>query len=63
MIAGLITSKDVLLHTSSIVREYGIRCYLQGLRAVVSRRRTTFLGLLWPDPGRDSIVANRRQVR
>jgi hypothetical protein len=47
MIQGLITSKDVLLHTSAIVRGYGIRCYLECLRALISRRRTTFLEVVW----------------
>jgi hypothetical protein len=47
MIQGLITSKDVLLHTSAIVRGYGIRLYLKCLLALVSRRRTTFLELVW----------------
>jgi len=51
MIAGLITSKDVLPHTWPIVQGFGIRCYLHCLRAVISRRRTTFLELLWPDQG------------
>jgi hypothetical protein len=47
MIQGLITSKDVLLHTSVIVRGYGIRCYLECLLALLSRRRITFLELVW----------------
>ena len=47
MIQGLITSKDVLLQTSAIVRGYGFRLYLECLLALVSRRRTTFLELVW----------------
>jgi hypothetical protein len=46
MIQGLITSKDVLLHGSTILRGYGIRGYMKCLRALVSRRRTTFLELV-----------------
>jgi hypothetical protein len=47
MIQGLITSKHVLWHAGIIVREYGFRGYLRCLRALMSRRRTTFLELIW----------------
>ncbi len=46
MVAGVVTSKHVLLYTPLIVRAYGIRCYLHLLRAVVSGRRTTFLEVI-----------------
>jgi hypothetical protein len=47
MIQGLITSKHVLWHTGTIVRVYGFRGYLRCLRALLSRRRTTFLEIIW----------------
>ncbi len=47
MIQGLITSKDVLINAGGIVRNYGLRPYLRCLRALLSRRRTTFLELVW----------------
>jgi hypothetical protein len=48
MIQGLITSKHVLRHAGTIVRGYGFWGYLRCLRALLSRRRTTFLELIWP---------------
>jgi len=47
VIQGLITSKDVLWNGRSIVRGYGLRQYVRCLCAVLSRRRTTFLELIW----------------
>jgi hypothetical protein len=47
MIEGLITTKDVLRHAAIIVRGYGLRRYFRCLCAVTSRRRTTFLELMW----------------
>lgn len=47
MIAGVITSKDVLLHAPSIIGAYGFRRYVRVLRGVLSRRTTTFLELVW----------------
>jgi hypothetical protein len=38
MIRGLITGKDVLWHTGSIVRSYGFRRYLRCVRALFIRR-------------------------
>ena len=46
MVQGLITSKDILWHTTTIVRAYGLRRYLRCVGAVLSRRRTTFLALV-----------------
>ena len=43
MICGVITSRDVLLHTRVIVREFGPLAYLRCCVAVLLRRRTTFL--------------------
>lgn len=48
MVQGLITSKDVLWHAAGILRGYGLRRYLRCVLALVSRRRTTFLELVWP---------------
>lgn len=44
---GVITGKDVLRHSVTIVRLYGARCYLRCLRASVSSRPTTFLELVF----------------
>jgi hypothetical protein len=46
MIVGLITSRTVLLHPSSIVRGFGVRRYLRCVLALLSPRRTTFLELI-----------------
>ena len=43
---GLITSKDVVTHALTIVRLWGFPTYLRCLRAVVSRRPTTFLSVV-----------------
>jgi hypothetical protein len=47
MIQGLISGKDVLRHAGNIVGSYGFLPYLRCLRALLSRRRTTFLELIW----------------
>ncbi len=47
MIRGLITSKDDFWHAGSIVQNYGVRRYLRCVGAPLSRRRTTFLELMW----------------
>jgi hypothetical protein len=47
MIAGVITGKDVLRNCGSIVRNFGVRPYLRCLLAIFSRRRATFLELMW----------------
>lgn len=44
--SGVITGKDVLLHPFLIIRGWGARCYLRCLRAVLSRRTTTFLSVV-----------------
>lgn len=43
---GLITSKDVVTCALTIVRLWGFPTYLRCLRAVVSRRPTTFLAIV-----------------
>lgn len=43
---GTITSRDVLLHSVTIVRLWGPGFYLRCLRAIASGRTCTFLGVL-----------------
>ena len=45
---GVITGKDVVLQTLSIVRLWGVEKYFQCLWAAVTRRPSTFLGILYP---------------
>jgi hypothetical protein len=40
---GVITGKHVFLHSFTIIRYFGPRCYLRCLRAAVSPRPCTFL--------------------
>jgi len=47
MIAGVINAKHVLLHSRSIVSGFGMRFYFRCLRAIVSKRQTTFVELAW----------------
>ncbi len=47
MVQGLITSADVLWHAPTIIRAFGLRHYLRCFAALLSRRRTTFLELVW----------------
>jgi len=42
-IRGVITSRDVILETATIIREFGARAYLRCCVAIVLRRPTTFL--------------------
>ncbi len=46
---GAITGKDVIFHSVDIVRLWGVATWLQCLRAALTRRPTTFLGVLYPD--------------
>lgn len=43
MISGLITTRDVLRHAATIVREFGPAVYLRCCVAILRRRKTTFL--------------------
>jgi hypothetical protein len=45
---GVITGKDVVLHSLAIVRAWGLATYFQCLWATISRRPSTFLGILYP---------------
>jgi hypothetical protein len=42
-ICGVITTKDVLRHSATIVREFGAAAYVRCCVAILLRRRTTFL--------------------
>jgi hypothetical protein len=42
-ICGVITTKDVLRHTATIVREFGPGAYLRCCLAILRREQTTFL--------------------
>ncbi len=43
---GTITGKDVIIHSITILRLWGPGVYMRCLRAMVSRRPCTFLGVL-----------------
>ncbi|HYS09249.1 MAG TPA: hypothetical protein VEP66_10905 [Myxococcales bacterium] len=47
MIAGVITTKHVLLHSPTILQDFGFRTWLHCFKALLSDRRTTFLELVW----------------
>jgi hypothetical protein len=47
---GTITGKDVVLHSASIVRHWGVVAYLSCLWAALTRKHTTFLRVLYPVP-------------
>jgi hypothetical protein len=40
---GVITTRDVLRHAPTIVREFGAAAYLRCCMAILLRRKTTFL--------------------
>jgi len=44
---GVITGKDVLRHSLTIVRLFGPRCYLRCLRAALSTSPSTFLEVVY----------------
>jgi hypothetical protein len=46
VVQGTITSRDVLLHSVTIVRLFGPGFYLRCLRAIASGRTCTFLEVL-----------------
>ena len=56
MILGLITTKDVLRHTRTIVREFGAATYLRCCLGALRRRQTTFLECISP-PSRNAARA------
>jgi hypothetical protein len=42
-ICGVITTRDVLRHSGTIVRQFGAGAYLKCCLAILLRRQTTFL--------------------
>jgi len=44
---GLITTRDVLKHSATIVREFGAGTYLRCCLAILIGRRTTFLNVVF----------------
>jgi hypothetical protein len=57
---GAITGRDVVLHSVTIVRLFGVTTYLSCLWAAITRRPSTFLGAVYPAPAR---AATRRTSR
>jgi hypothetical protein len=43
---GLITGREVVLHSFTIIRLWGVPAYFRCLGATVSRRPTTFLAVI-----------------
>ena len=56
---GAITGRDVIFHSVAIVRLWGVGTWLQCLRAALTRRPSTFLGVLYPDGRRTRWTPNR----
>jgi hypothetical protein len=48
-VQGTITSRDVLLHSITILRLWGPAFYVRCIRAIASRRSCTFLDVLAGD--------------
>ena len=46
-ICGVITTKEVLRHTATIVREFGPTAYMRCCFAILRGRRTTFLNCVF----------------
>ncbi|MBI5067854.1 MAG: hypothetical protein HZB56_06415 [Deltaproteobacteria bacterium] len=45
---GMITGKHVVLHCTTIIRGFGLGCWLRCLAALLSPRPTTFLAVACP---------------
>ncbi len=45
---GVITGRDVVFQAHTIVRLWGVATWLACVRAALSRKETTFLGVLHP---------------
>ena len=56
---GVITGKHVVLHPLTIVRAWGLAAWLGCLWAAVTRRRTTFLGVVHAAPRRAGAAGAR----
>ena len=48
-ICGVITTRDVLRHSATIVREFGAMAYLRCCYAILRGRQTTFLNCVWDE--------------
>ena len=46
-ICGVITTREVLRHGATIVREFGTAAYLRCCMAILFNKRTTFLDCVW----------------
>jgi hypothetical protein len=46
-ISGVITTREVLRYSGTILREFGAGAYLRCCKAIVLRRRTTFLSCVF----------------
>ncbi len=44
---GVITGRDVIRHSLTIIRLWGPSCYLRCVRAMLARRSCTFLEVLY----------------
>jgi hypothetical protein len=49
---GVITGKDVLRNLPLIWREFGTRCAVKALRAIITGKKTTFLDVACTHEGR-----------
>jgi hypothetical protein len=47
VIAGVITGKEVVRHGGAILRSFGVVTFFRCVAALFSRRKTTFLELVW----------------
>ena len=47
MIAGVVTTKHVLLHSGTIVQDFRLRVWLMCCKANLTNRRTTILEMIW----------------
>ena len=47
MISGVITTRHVLRHTATIVREFGPAAYLRCCLVILQRQKTTFLDCIF----------------
>ncbi len=56
---GTITGKEVFLHSLTIVRLWGVATFLACAWAAITRRSSTFLGVLYPSPVAGSDLARR----
>lgn len=46
-IVGVITTRDVIRHTTTIVREFGAGAWIRCCVAILTQRQTTFLACVF----------------